>query len=201
MTMGQAALGYTTPPPLSLSSLATLEKKLAELENLLATDPLTGLKNRRGFAEAFAREVGRSKRFQSHGGLLVVIDLDNFAQIKMVYGQLAGQACLRLVGKTLAHEIRPADVAARFEGDEFVLLLADAKRDEALSRVQTLAWHLNNLSLAWNGEEIPICASVGVKPYSSGDRAETIFEGIGSSPNPLAAAPSVHSQEGESLVS
>ena len=199
--MGQAALGYTAPQPLSLTSLAVLEKKLAELESLLETDPLTGLKNRRGFAEAFAREVGRSKRFQSHGGLLVVIDLDNFAQIKMVYGHLAGESCLRLVGKTLAHEIRPADVAARFEGDEFVLLLADAKRDEALSRVQTLAWHLNNLSLAWNGEEIPICASVGVKPYSSGDRAETIFEGIGSSQPPLVAAPSIYSQKGESLVS
>lgn len=199
MTMGQAALGYTLPS-LSLSPLATLERKLAELENLSVSDPLTGLKNRRGFAEAVAREIGRSRRFQSHGGLLVVIDLDNFAQIKTTYGHLAGQACLRLVGKTLAHEIRQADVASRFEDDEFVLLLADAKRDEALSRVQTLAWRLNNLSLVWNGEEIPICASVGVKPYSSGDRAETIFERLGYNPSP-AAAPPLHNQQGDSLVS
>lgn len=199
MTMGQAALGYNIQPH-PLSPLSTLERKLAELENLLVTDPLTGLKNRKGFAEGFTRELGRSRRFQSHGGLLVVIDLDNFAQIKTTYGHLAGQACLRLVGKTLAHEIRQADVAARFEGDEFVLLLADAKRDEALSRVQTLAWHLNNLSLVWNGEEIPICASVGVKPYSIGDRAETIFEVLGYDPS-LTAATHLHNQEGDSLVS
>lgn len=149
--------------------------RISELESLATIDELTGLKNRRGFYEAFTRELDRSGRALSSGGILVIIDLDNFKTINDTFSHPAGDACLRLVGKTLAGEIRDMDTAARLGGDEFVLLLSDTKKEEALSRVQNLSRNMNNLSLIWNAHEIPIRASVGLRAYSRGDRAEDIF--------------------------
>jgi diguanylate cyclase (GGDEF)-like protein len=152
-----------------------LEKRLSELEAIATVDDLTGLKNRRGFYEAFACELDRSGRSLSKGGILVIIDLDNFKAINDTFSHQAGDSCLRLVGKTLAGEIRHMDTAARLGGDEFVLLLSDTAKEDALSRIQNLSRNLNNLSLIWNGHEIPIRASVGLRAYSKGDQPDDIF--------------------------
>ena len=147
------------------------------LEDMATTDELTGLMNRRGFFEALDRELDRAARDKaSHGsGLLILIDLDNFKAINDTYGHLAGDAALKLVGRTLAHDIRAMDVAARLGGDEFVLLFADTVRMNALERAQKLAWRLNHLSLVWYGAEIPVRASLGLREYKSGDKADKIF--------------------------
>ncbi len=155
--------------------LTAQEGRIAHLENLTTTDELTGLQNRRGFYQTFTRELDRCVRGQSQGGLLVLIDLDNFKHINDTYGHLAGDAALRLVARTLTETIRLMDVAARLGGDEFVLLLSNTTKKEAASRGQDLAWQLNNLSLAWYGQEIPVRASVGFRSYKAGDKAEKIF--------------------------
>jgi diguanylate cyclase (GGDEF)-like protein len=155
--------------------IAIQETRLVYLEELATTDELTGLKNRRGFLETFIRELDRCDRGQSCGGLLVLIDLDNFKNVNDQFGHLAGDACLRLVGRTLQSEVRKMDVAARLGGDEFVLLLSNTTKHSAARRAQELAWRLNNLSMAWYGEEIPVQASLGLKDYSSGDCVDSVF--------------------------
>lgn len=151
------------------------EGRIAQLEDLATTDDLTGLKNRRGFFESFMRELDKCDRGLSQGGLLVMIDLDNFKSVNDTCGHLAGDACLRLVARTLESEIRVMDVAARLGGDEFVLLLSNTSKECAAGRAQSLAWQLNHLSLAWYGEEIPVRASLGLRAYGAGDRADKIF--------------------------
>lgn len=151
------------------------QRRIAELEKLVMVDELTGLFNRRGFFEMFARELDRASRGHSHGGLLIVIDLDNFKTINDTYGHMAGDAALRLVGRTLKDNSRAMDVCARLGGDEFVLLLANADKDKALVRAQNLIKQLNHLSLVWYGAEIPVRASLGLKEYGAGDTAEGIF--------------------------
>jgi diguanylate cyclase (GGDEF)-like protein len=156
--------------------IAEYESKLLQLEKLATTDELTGLKNRRGFVEAFNQEMDRTERGLSKGGVLVLIDLDNFKVINDTHGHLVGDECLKLVARILQNTIRTMDTACRLGGDEFVLLLTNAEKDKALERIQRLAWELNHLSIDVDGMHVPICASVGVKDYKDGDSVDMVFE-------------------------
>lgn len=151
------------------------EKRIHTLEEQAMTDELTGLLNRRGFYDAFLRELDRTERGHSAGGLLIMIDLDNFKTINDIYGHAAGDAALRLVSRMLQNNSRVMDACARLGGDEFVLLLANTERDKALVRAQNLIKQLNSLSLVWYGAELPIRASLGLKEYRTGDKPEDIL--------------------------
>lgn len=155
--------------------ITALESRIAFLEQLATSDELTGLLNRRGFFDGFAKEMDRTNRGHSEGGLLILVDLDNFKMINDTYGHQAGDAALRLVAKTLNAEIRTMDSCARLGGDEFVLLLANTEREKSLVRAQNMIRKLNSLSLVWHGAEIPVRASLGLKDYKAGDDVNTIF--------------------------
>ncbi len=155
--------------------LADQAKQITALENLAATDMLTGLTNRRGFYEAFERELDRARRNQAKGGLLIMIDLDNFKTINDTYGHAAGDEALKLVAKTLGGAVRKMDLAGRLGGDEFVLLFSNADLLGAVDRAQQLAMRLNSLTLRYRGEKIPVRASIGMKAYKSGDSVESVF--------------------------
>lgn len=156
-------------------TISDLQRRIELLEEQATHDGLTGILNRRGFFEAYMQELGRVERGFSQGGLLILIDLDNFKMINDTYGHPAGDAALRLVGKTLSGGSRAMDVCARLGGDEFVLLLANTEREKALVRAQNLIRQLNSLSLVWYGAEIPIRASLGLKDYRGGETPESIF--------------------------
>lgn len=150
-------------------TIRALEKRVKHLEALATRDDLTGLLNRRGFHEALAVEMDRTRRGHSRGGVMVMIDLDGFKTVNDRYGHAVGDACLRLVGQTLGQDIRTMDAAARPSGDEFIVLLADAETECAALRAQKLGQRLNNLSLAHNGIEIAIQASIGLRSYGQRD--------------------------------
>ena len=152
-----------------------LQSRIIELESQNTTDLVTGLKNRRGFEEAFAQELDRVNRGQSKGGIMVLIDLDNFKAINDTHSHLAGDAALKLVGEALMQEIRTMDTAARLGGDEFVLLLSNARKEDILARIQTMASRLNKLSLVWYGSEISVRGSIGIKDFKKGDDPAAIF--------------------------
>jgi diguanylate cyclase (GGDEF)-like protein/PAS domain S-box-containing protein len=98
----------------------SLEQKLAALATM---DGLTGIANRRHFDERLENEWARAGREGTTLSLLL-IDVDHFKKFNDEYGPLAGDACLQAVAKILAEQARrPADVVARFGGEEFVLLL------------------------------------------------------------------------------
>ncbi|MCB9988423.1 MAG: GGDEF domain-containing protein [Rhodospirillales bacterium] len=162
--------------------------RISQLENLATTDELTGVLNRRGFCEAFSRELARCERNLSDGGLLLLIDVDNFQTIQAEHGFLAGDACLRLVGHALAGSIRLMDAAGRLEDDNFVLLLSNTTQGSAAARAQELVRQLNNLALAWHGEELPVRASVCLRAYGKGDTVQRFFgTGIESRKESIAA--------------
>ncbi len=152
-----------------------LKNKIAHFEEAATTDLLTGLKNRRGFEQAFEGELDRVQRGKSVGGVLLMIDMDNFKAINDTYGHQAGDACLKLVGQVIKHEVRAMDAAARMGGDEFVILMTDTTAEALLARIQGLIWKLNNLSLIWEGTELQISASIGMKPYDRNHSAAEIF--------------------------
>jgi len=88
-----------------------------------ALDPLTGLANRRAFADAYAAEQGRRARSGGIGALLVV-DCDRFKALNDRQGHLAGDLALRHVAACILANVREVDTAARLGGDEFAVLLS-----------------------------------------------------------------------------
>jgi diguanylate cyclase (GGDEF)-like protein len=157
------------------ATISRYEARIAQLDMLSTTDELTGLQNRRGFFHDFESELDRCNRGLTAGGLLVLIDLDNFKATNDTYGHAAGDACLRLAGRAMTDMIRPMDSAARLGGDEFILLLSGANTRTTAGRIQKLAFKLNNLTLDWQGVTIAVNASVGLKEYGPGASADSIF--------------------------
>jgi diguanylate cyclase (GGDEF)-like protein len=155
--------------------IAQSEQRIQELERLSSTDELTGITNRRGFMREFDRELDRVNRDKSQGGLLIMIDLDNFKMINDTYGHAVGDMALKIVSSTLASDIRTMDIVARLGGDEFVILFANTTRKDALERAQFLIKKLNSLSFIWHGEEINVRASLGLQEYKKGSKAKNIF--------------------------
>lgn len=160
----------------SEKTIAEQKQRITELESILTVDELTGMTNRRGFFEAFRREIDRANRRQDEGGLLIMIDIDNFKTINDTYGHQAGDECLKRVGAFLMNEVRAMDTAARLGGDEFILLFPRTNREKAMKRAQQMALRLNGLTAQWKDREIPIYACVGLRNFVAGDRIEDIIE-------------------------
>ncbi len=110
--------------------MGRIESSRRQLEHSSATDTLTGLLNRRGLYETAERLFDRAL---DHGEKIVVMfaDMDKFKSINDTYGHPAGDQLLREFGIVLRESLRLHDVAARYGGDEFVLILSNTTLDEA----------------------------------------------------------------------
>lgn len=85
-------------------------------------------------------------------------------------------AAVRLIARAFENEIRECDYAGRILDDEFVLLFAETALENALSRLQKMAMRLNKLSLIWDGKEINLNLSLGLRDYTADEDAVKIFE-------------------------
>ncbi len=113
---------------------------LKRLELNAVTDPLTGLYNRRLFAETFEKELNRAQRYGQPLGL-VTLDLHRFKEVNDKHGHPRGDDVLRAAAATLKKALRTSDSAFRVGGDEFALLLPQTDSPQALAlcrRVQTV---------------------------------------------------------------
>src|ERR1700704_6227218 len=114
--------------------------ELKRLELNAVTDPLTGLYNRRLFAETFEKELNRARRYGQPLGL-VTLDLHRFKEVNDKHGHPRGDDVLRAAAATLKKALRTSDYAFRIGGDEFALLLPQTDASQALAlarRVETV---------------------------------------------------------------
>jgi diguanylate cyclase (GGDEF)-like protein len=109
--------------------------ELKKIQLNAVTDPLTGLYNRRIFAESFERELNRAKRYGLPFGL-VMMDMHRFKEVNDKHGHPRGDEVLKVAATTLKKALRTSDLAFRIGGDEFALILpqTDAAQALALSR-------------------------------------------------------------------
>ncbi|MDB5297690.1 MAG: putative response regulator receiver protein [Phycisphaerales bacterium] len=107
-----------------------LEQSLKRVEEVAATDPLTGLYNRRHFGLVFGQSFAEAQRYAKDLAC-VMIDLDGYKQLNDKHGHQLGDQILIAAGKVIATNMRKMDVAARYGGDEFILLLPHAPSEEA----------------------------------------------------------------------
>jgi two-component system cell cycle response regulator len=113
-----------------------LQVSLKRVEEAAATDPLTGLYNRRHFGKVLEQLFAEGQRYDNDLSC-VMIDLDGFKQINDVYHNHAvGDQILVVASRIITANLRKADVAARYGGDEFIVLLPHASADEAATVVQ-----------------------------------------------------------------
>lgn len=108
-----------------------LEQAVQQLQTMAATDPLTGLANRRAFGDAMTRAFAEARR-SGHSLACIMLDVDGFKKFNDTYGHQQGDELLKAVARLLDHNCRQSDVAGRFGGDEFIVLLPQA--DERTAR-------------------------------------------------------------------
>lgn len=99
-----------------------LKEKIAEVERLSNTDPLTGLYNRLYFNSIFERELSNLRRYGRKFSL-ILFDIDHFKKVNDTFGHNAGDQVLRTIAAISGDIIRDSDVVARWGGEEFIILL------------------------------------------------------------------------------
>ena len=132
------------------------------VERQAVTDALTGLANRRQFYEVLGREYERAQRFGQPVSL-ILLDIDDFKQINDSRGHLAGDAVLHSVAATVAEVIREIDLASRYGGEEFAVLLPQTGPEGAAHLAERLRSEIAARSIRFGTEEISgVTASFGV---------------------------------------
>lgn len=149
-----------------------LEAQLAALSAQVARDPLTGLLNRRGLEESFAREANRAQRLGSPL-CAALLDIDNFKQLNDTLGHQAGDEALVYLARMARTHLRAQDIVGRYGGEEFVLLLPDTPLDQAAEVIRRLQRALTRELFFYGDSHRVITFSAGVTPVLPGEALET----------------------------
>jgi diguanylate cyclase (GGDEF)-like protein len=138
-----------------------------------ATDPLTGLLNRRGFLDAAARMIAWQAR---KGGFVTVLmfDLDHFKSINDRFGHAIGDDALRLFASTVAGNMRSGDVVGRLGGEEFAAILPNTE-EEALKAAERVREAFQNAAVVVSGHTLKATVSIGAA-CTPAQRAEVHFQ-------------------------
>ncbi|MGB7022247.1 MAG: GGDEF domain-containing protein, partial [Candidatus Acidiferrales bacterium] len=147
-------------------ALALANLKLREgLRSQSIRDAVTGLFNRRYLDETLPREIHRASRDEKNLGL-IMCDLDSFKAFNDTYGHAAGDSLLKAFGDLVGKVVRAGDIACRYGGDEFVLILMDASLETAKRRADLLEREFKRIVIR-HGEMFlnPGSLSLGVSAY------------------------------------
>ncbi|WP_449254590.1 diguanylate cyclase [Bosea sp. (in: a-proteobacteria)] len=146
-----------------------------ELQRLTRIDGLTGLGNRRYFDEYLAAEWKRGVRTGTPLSLLM-IDVDHFKRYNDAYGHLAGDDVLKQVAGVIQNgAARSTDLAARFGGEEFVVILVDVPQEGALHVAERLVERVRALGIAHDGGRVTISVGVATAfPYGDGEPSQLL---------------------------
>ncbi len=127
-------------------------------------DSLTGLSTRAFFNEAISREISRAKRQLSDLSVLF-FDLDDFKKVNDTYGHQAGDEVLKEVSKIILHEKRNEDIAARYGGEELVILMPDTGKVKALVLGERIREKVEGAGIIYEDKPLEVTISGGLASY------------------------------------
>jgi diguanylate cyclase (GGDEF)-like protein len=152
-----------------LDQIVSQKQQLEESEALLreqsVRDHVSGLFNRRYLEETLGRELHRAARGETSLGI-IMMDVDRFKELNDRFGHAAGDEVLRRVGELLKSSLRFADIACRYGGDEFTLILPDAPRQVVRRRAEQLRCEVAALEVRFLGKPLPaLTMSMGIAVF------------------------------------
>ncbi|MDO9103025.1 MAG: diguanylate cyclase [Candidatus Nitrotoga sp.] len=140
------------------------------LETLSITDGLTGLYNRSKLDVILKDELARFKRNQRPFAVLMM-DIDYFKTLNDSHGHIAGDQVIAAVAKILSQSIRSVDYAARYGGDEFIIIMVETTADMALKMAERIRSQVNDMRYSANGQIVSVTVSIGVVQCQQSDDA------------------------------
>lgn len=148
------------------SALALANLNLQDaLRSQSIRDPLTGLFNRRYLEDSLERELHRMARRQHSAGF-VMLDIDHFKAFNDGFGHEGGDSVLRAFGAFLQERLRREDIACRYGGEEFCIVLAESSLEDAVRRCEQLRAEVKLLIVQHGGHHLPpLAVSIGVAGY------------------------------------
>jgi diguanylate cyclase (GGDEF)-like protein len=169
----QLAFTVADQVALALSNLRLQES----LRDQAIRDPLTGLFNRRYMQESLDRELRRAQRRRMPMGVMM-IDIDHFKRFNDTFGHAAGDALLTAVGALLQRQTRAEDIACRYGGEEFALILLDASAEDTEERAKLLRDETARLRVEYGQQPLGnVTISVGVAVFPEhGETAEALLK-------------------------
>lgn len=165
------AIVGTTVGLITMNMLFRLRDAIARIAELASTDALTGLQNRRSFADQ-AEPLLALARGRGVSVSLVLLDLDHFKQINDQHGHLVGDAVLVQAAQVCRESLRATDLAARYGGEEYVVLLPDCGSDAAAAIAENLRKRIEAArTVLSDGGEVRVTLSAGI---ATADRLEDL---------------------------
>ena len=169
---GQELTGLREQVEKANQEIARLQHELDAASQLMRHDPLTGVLNRKGLADAFTREVARARRKDS-SLCIALIDIDNFKKLNDGYGHDTGDEALCYLAQTVTETLRPQDVVARYGGEEFIILLPDTPVEAANTILVRLQRELTRrIFCAPDSERLLITFSAGIAQLGAAETPE-----------------------------
>ncbi len=157
-----------------------LERANQELTELTTSDSLTNLFNKQYFQRYFEAEFIRSHRY-NHAVSLLMVDVDSLQQYNETYGQACGDDLLRFMAELLRSSIRITDVACRYGGDEFVIIMPETTKDGAIALAEKIRKSVEDYP--FEGQETQpegtVTVSIGVAGYpGDGEEGSEIIQHV-----------------------
>jgi diguanylate cyclase (GGDEF)-like protein len=153
-----------------------LARMFSELTSQAETDALTGLANRRALDERLIEEVDRARRHSTHLSF-VLLDIDDFKKVNDEFGHQTGDEVLRAVSSVFAGSLRELDLAGRFGGEEFALILPGTTLSGACRVAEQIRERLGQVTLGGpQGQVISVTASFGASEFPTCPSLDNLVE-------------------------
>lgn len=139
-----------------------LQSMNGQLRQLSTTDYLTQMRTRGNWEESLKQEFNRLQRYSQHQSCLIKCDIDHFKRINDTYGHAAGDLVIKTVGEIIRKSLRSTDIAGRYGGEEFAILLLDTTEDQAGYLAERIRRKIAQTEVVYENQPIKLTMSFGL---------------------------------------